>query len=129
MGDALRNRQWASQQKVFANLKWGSISPTDIDAFLDFGDRLFVFIEVKYGKRMPDTGQRIALERVCDACESPERVSVVLLASHECDGDIHLCDLPVFRYRYNRRWRNLTKDLSVKEAVDLFRVKANLESA
>lgn len=121
MGDVLHNREYAQQLKIFAGLKWGRISPTDIDAFLDFGDKLFVFVEVKHGASMPPIGQRIALERLCDACQNEARVSAVLIAAHSTSEDIHVKDLPVIRYRYLRQWRKPTSSITVHEAISKFR--------
>lgn len=121
MGDVLHNRDYAGQLKIFAGLKWGQISPTDIDGFLDFGDRLFVFVEVKHGGGMPPTGQRIALERLCDACESENRVSAVLIATHSTSKDIPVKDLRVTRYRWRRQWRAPQEELTVQQAINRFR--------
>lgn len=120
VSDILRNREFASQLKIFAGMKWGRISPTDIDGFLDFGDRLFVFIEVKHGKSMPPTGQRIALERLCDACESKNRASVAIVATHSTSDDIHIKDLPVHSYRWRRKWRIPASQITVHKAIDIF---------
>ena len=126
MGDILHNREQAGQLKIFAGLKWGSISPTDIDGFLDFGDRLFVFVEVKHGESMPPTGQRIALERLCDACEAENRVSAVLIATHSSSEDIEVKDLRVIRYRWRRKWVSPRGEISVQQAINRFRVIAGL---
>lgn len=127
MGDIIHNRDYASQLKIFAGLKWGAISPTDIDGFLDFGDRLFVFVEVKHGEGMPPKGQRIALERVCDACVAPNRFSVVLIASHTSSEDIIVKDLQVSRYRWNYRWIEPNTSLTVEQAVNRFRELAGVD--
>ncbi len=39
----IKNKEFISQVKVFSGIKIGSISPTDIDGFLDFGNKLFIF--------------------------------------------------------------------------------------
>ena len=129
MGDVLKNREHASQLKIFAGLKWGQISPTDIDAFLDFCDRLFVFIEVKHGTNMPPTGQRLALERICDACERDGRLVAVLVAAHSSDSDIQVKDLPVIKYRWQRQWITPKERLTVQEAVDRLRSIAGISES
>lgn len=108
------------QIKNFAGLQWGSIRPTDIDVFVDFQNKLFVFIEVKYGGGMPPTGQRIALERVCDACQTKERNSFVLIAKHNSrkDEDIDLKLAEVVKYRQNGEWKNPNKQITVHEAIN-----------
>ena len=32
----------------FTGLRWGKITPTDIDGFVEIRDKAYVFIEVKY---------------------------------------------------------------------------------
>ena len=73
----------------FDKMIFGTISPTDIDAFLDFGGKAFVIIETKYKNSPLPRGQRLALERLCDASEKGGVRSVVLVASYiNKTGDI-----------------------------------------
>lgn len=69
----IRNREYAKQLKDFSGLRYGKITPTDIDGFLDFGDQLFVVVEGKHAGSAIQTGQRLALERLVDACHCPPR--------------------------------------------------------
>lgn len=126
MGDVIKNINFARQVAVFKGLKWGSISPTDIDGFIDFCDRLFVFIELKYGTGLPNTGQRIALERLCDACTTDRRVAAVLVASHNTRADIQVNELQVIQYRWNRRWLIPEQYITVHDAVDRLLEKSGI---
>lgn len=45
----IRHRRRRLQVNDFSVLRYGRITPTDIDGFLDFGGRAFVFIELKHG--------------------------------------------------------------------------------
>lgn len=93
----------ATQVRDFTGLCFDAITPTDIDAFIDFGNRLFVFIEAKvHGAELP-RGQRLALERLCDS----QRVrTFVLIVSHESPPQepIDFAQASVVEYRYKRRW-------------------------
>ena len=62
-----------------------SIIPTDIDAFVDFGGNLFVFVEYKYRhrKKQQEEAQRRALERLCQTLDRGGARAFVLLAEHE----------------------------------------------
>lgn len=119
----IKNRGYISQIKSFKGLQWGAIYPTDIDAFLDFGDKLFVIVEVKYGGGMPKTGQRIALERLCDACATSHRKSVLLIAKHNNEEDIAIKDTKVEHYKMDGKWRQPQKIITVKEAIETLRQK------
>lgn len=116
----IRNREYASRLRDFSGLLYGKITPTDIDAFIDFQDKVFIFIEAKHGESMPPFGQRLALERLCDACQKSGRESIVLIASHSADGDIQIAVLPVTFIRYRSKWRRPRHSVTVREAIDGF---------
>jgi len=110
-------------------LTYGKITPTDIDGFLDFGNKLFVFIEVKYGDAALPTGQRLALERICDACQKAGIVSVVAIASHDsATQDIDVAGAMVTRYRYDGKWQNFKPGdgYTVRQFIDRMREFARL---
>ena len=44
----IRNREYAQILRDLTGLRWGKITPTDIDSFLDFGNKACVFIESKF---------------------------------------------------------------------------------
>lgn len=117
----IRNRANAKQLRDFRGLQFErGITPTDIDAFLDFGDKLFVFVEAKHGRAEPPTGQRIALERVCTATQSSGRESYVLLAHHDTPStqDVDLATATVSCVFHKHCWRPVRVNLTVREAID-----------
>ena len=121
----IRNREQARVLRDFSGLCWGTITPTDVDAFLDFGDKLFVFIEAKYnGARLP-YGQQLALERLCDACQSQDRDAILIIVRHtvaaEDDKDISCAELPVRRFRFRGVWREPQAPITLREAIELCR--------
>ena len=115
----IKNKDFISQVKLFSGMKFGSISPTDIDGFLDFGNKLFIFIEAKYGESTVKGGQKLALERLCDACQTDTRTSILVITNHVSDTDIDISNTLVNQYRYNRKWYT-PKTITLKEAVDKF---------
>ena len=112
----------ARQRCGFSGMRWGSITPTDIDAFLDFGNRFFVLIESKHeGAELPD-GQRLALERLCDASLVP---CVLIVVSHDCPStqDIDLATTRPLRYRWKGAWIDMNRETTCRELVDSIRTK------
>lgn len=106
--------------KDYSGLQYGKITPTDIDGFMDFGNKTFIFIELKHGNGEIPFGQKLALERLCDACGTEERTSAVLVARYRRDGgDIDVAPLPVSEYRISRQWHTPKQLISVKQAIDL----------
>lgn len=126
----IRNRQFAQQLRDFSGLRFGSITPTDIDGFMDFGDRLFVVLEGKHAGSRLQTGQRMALERLVDACHCPpRRVAVALILDHTeaADEDVNFGASIVCAIRWNGRWvPQQHKQITCRTAVE--RLKAYSEN-
>lgn len=122
----IRNREHAQQLRDFSGLKFHKITPTDIDGFVEFGDRLFVFIEAKYNNATLPYGQKLALQRLCDACHNPpHRYAIVLVAKHETKaGDVDYANAVVTETRWKGNWRyEFRQDVTVRAAIDSMRVK------
>jgi hypothetical protein len=119
----IQNRDQATRVNDFRNLKFGDITPTDIDGFIDFGNKHFIFLETKYKKSKLIGGQRLALERLCDATTIAGIESLVIIASHDGIGDIDVGTCKVTEYRYKFRWVHVFSGILVKEAVIKFRNK------
>lgn len=128
------NAKLVRQVLSFDGLRYGGGKcPTDIDGFLDWGGKEFVFIEAKYiGFALPK-GQKIAYENLCGACLAAGVKSIVLVAEHT-DKDpevvIDCAALPVRemwpgykkddKSRTRRVWRAPLRPVTVREAIDLF---------
>ena len=120
----IRNPEWAAMLKDFSGLRYGRITPTDIDAFIDFGDKAFIFVEAKYGSSPVPTGQSLALQRLCDACWKAGKESVLFIVEHSTKtGElIDLANLPVRTMRWRGKWAPLNKDFNLRQGVDFFRM-------
>ena len=101
----IRNRAFKQKIADFSGLRFGNITPTDLDAFMDFNNKLFVFVEAKHGGAPLSYGQRLAIERLCDACHRPpERYAVAFITSYNNEGDINFAQTTVTQYRWNGKW-------------------------
>jgi hypothetical protein len=116
---AFRNKRRARQLIEFDGLRYGTKMPMDIDAFMDFGGKAFVFIEAKYGDAPLPLGQRLALERLCDAIDNGIE-SYVLVARHTAPSrvDVDLATALVTEYRSRGKWRNTKEPHTVREFLD-----------
>ena len=102
----IRNRDFKTQVADMSGLKFGKITPTDLDAFMDFNNQLFVFVEAKHGESVMPYGQQLAIERLCDACHKPpHRYAVAFVTSHESSGDIDFANTTVTKYRWDGKWQ------------------------
>ena len=116
----IRNRELHSHFVDFTGLQFGKISPMDFDAFMEFNDKLFIFIETKYKVDKMPVGQGLAIQRLCDACQSKNRMSVAFLTRHECEGDIILSDSIVVSYRFKGKWHKAKENTKLSTAVKYF---------
>jgi hypothetical protein len=120
MRGEIYNRDRARQLRDFTGLQFGKITPTDIDGFVEFRGKLFIFIEIKLeGHELPH-GQRKALERACDAIASAGMSAWVLVVEHNTDPqeDIDVASCPVREFRYDAQWGEPIKPpVTCREAI------------
>lgn len=110
------------QKNNYTGLRWkGKLMPTDIDGFMEFNNRLFIFIESKCEGAMLPYGQKLALERVTDAVELSGKPSYCLVANHNTpvDQDIELAKSIVTRVRTKGEWHDVEGQKTVREVMDL----------
>lgn len=116
----IKNREFALRVNDFSGLRYGNITPTDLDGFIDFGNKTFIFIESKYGDAEMPYGQELALSRLCAACHQAGRKSILLLASHHGCGDVLISESIVKKYFYVNKWMRPSGTITVRQAVDEF---------
>ena len=118
---AIYARARAQQVRDYTGLLFGRITPTDLDGFMDFADRVFVFLELKHEDGRFPRGQRLALARLVDACQAARREAVLLVLMHATDSDIEAASLPVVEYRYRGEWKLPPRRISAREFIEKFR--------
>lgn len=113
------NRNRAKQVVNFNGLIYGNITPTDIDGLIDFHNKCFVFMELKYKDAPLPDGQRIAIENVIKSQGKP---SIGIVASHDmpADRDINAVDCRVREIFYHGKWHVVKQSYSVKRMIDRF---------
>lgn len=116
--------QRARQLNDFSGLRYGTITPTDVDVLIDLGNRHFVVAEIKgAGVRMP-FGQELAFTRLVDCVQDAGKYGLLLEAEHqEPDSEraINVAECLVRRYYVERRWSDVVGGtLTVRRAIDEF---------
>lgn len=119
MNDLIRNRQAVAQIIDFRKLHIGNITPTDIDGFIEYNDKYFIFIETKYRDKPLPTGQRLALQRLCDTLTSAGKHAIVFITSHyaEIGMDIDFGETIVTEYRCGFQWVVTTERTRLQDAI------------
>lgn len=95
-----------------------NVSPTDIDGYiqLDVGN-IFIFFELKYAGDIP-TGQKRALEKLCDAVNAGGGHAIVFHAIHGQEtGEIMARDAIVANVYYCGKWKPYPKKCDLLTAT------------
>ena len=121
------NRERARQIIDFSGLQYGKITPTDIDGFIDFGNKLFIYLEYKLIGAEFKIGQRVAIERIVRSSRVP---CYALLCRHDVEDiekDINAANAVVDIY-YTQKgvWRKPKMFIIVKDEVDILHEKYEL---
>jgi len=117
----IRNHEYAAQIRDFSGLRWGTITPTDIDGCIDWHNRLWVLLEFKHSGAELPFGQRLALERQCDDLQDC-KPTLLVVASHEAppEQDIDAANAIVTEYRYKGEWLTRRSGCTVRALLDTF---------
>lgn len=126
----IKNRERASQIRDFTGLRYrNKITPTDVDGLIEFGNRAYVVIELKYGESPMKYGQRLALERTVDDWASAGKPSICIVAQHDTrpSEDIDVANCKVVGFRWNGGWHETRSGRNVKEVVDRWLASVGLQ--
>lgn len=121
---AHRNR--AAQIRDFSGLRWGNITPTDIDLIVDFQDKLWVIGELKHTDAPLPYGQQLALERLARDLHTVGKPVLCVVAEHstEIGNDVIAADSIVRTYYWKKgkvwSWATPRKPIVLKSAIDMF---------
>ena len=123
MRGKIRNRNIAKQLKDFSGLRFGKITPTDVDGLLEFNDKLYIIIEVKYGDASMPYGQQLAFQRGCDAWQSEKRNAYIIVAHHRTpeEQDIDVASQVVGSIYHKKQWDRPRIGMTVRQAIEEIR--------
>lgn len=121
----ISNRDRAKQLRDYSGLLYGKITPTDIDGFIEYKNKAYVFIELKHEDAGVRYGQGLALERLTDDLERCGKPTLCIFASHtqhDPEEDIRVAETKVSHFRLKKQWRKFKESLkvTVKELIDVF---------
>ncbi|MBQ7220762.1 MAG: hypothetical protein IJS28_07275 [Synergistaceae bacterium] len=118
----IQYRDRARQLIDFSGIKYGRITPTDIDGFLEYKGKAFVFYEYKLPEvEMPD-GQGLALTRMVDVLSTAGKEAVLFLCRHNetnPNKDIIGSDAIVEGVYWHGKWHQGAQQ-TVKQQTDKF---------
>lgn len=89
----------------YSGLRFRNITPTDIDGFVEYRNKAYIFLELKYGDAPLPPGQRLALERLCDDLQKRKPTLLIVATHHSAHEDIDAARATIAEFRYKGRWR------------------------
>ena len=113
----------ARQLNSFTGLKFGSITPTDLDGLIDYHNERFAFLELKLRDGPLSEAQATAIIRVVDAIEAAKKRAAFFVAEH-CEDDPTV-DVPadrcLIRSIYSRQqWWQPEIEMTLRAGLDRF---------
>lgn len=115
------HKERAKQGCDFTGLRYDNITPTDIDAFIEYKDEAYIFIEAKLNDAEMAYGQKLALERLCDDLQKIKPTLLILITHNTPpDQEIDFAQAAVKKYRYKGRWTIPQNVPTTKELIDSF---------
>ena len=114
----------AKQLIKFTGLDYNNISPTDIDGIIEYKNKAYIIIELKYNNTPLPFGQQLALERMTRDLGHFKDVLIVI-ADHNIKDpkkDIQLAECKVRKiYMSNQyQWRETKQTMDVKTIINEF---------
>lgn len=106
----------------FDGLQYGSITPTDIDGLIEYKNKAYAFIELKYKDAEMPYGQQLALERMVDDFTRVGKVATVFLCEHyvtDTNEEIIASESIVRSCYYRGNWVD-DGERTLKERLDSF---------
>lgn len=114
----IRNRELAARLRDFSGMRFGNITPTDVDGLIEYHDKGYVIIETKYNAAPMPYGQRLALQRTCDDLQTQKPTLLVVAANRNQEGDIDIANTEVTEYRFDGKW--LKRQCTTRQLVERF---------
>lgn len=116
------SRERRQQIVDFSKIRYGNITPTDIDGYIEKADRIFAYYELKYGDAKMPYGQRTALENMIDALTRDGKKAVLFLCRHNVHNpheDIDAAETVVDELYFNFKWYK-GRGIKLKQLSDRF---------
>jgi hypothetical protein len=114
-------RERARQIIDFSGLRYGNITPTDVDGCIEYQNKCILFLEYKYDDAKMPRGQELAFERIVDDIQNGGKECALMVCSHNvqnCEKDIDAATAKVVRLYWHGRWYDYQEKKTVKERVD-----------
>ena len=99
----IAHRERARQIIDFSGLRYGNITPTDIDGLIEYHDKAYILMEFKYKNAEVPAGQMLAYKRLANDLQKAGKPTVLLICRHDVENpeqDIDAASAMVTEYWY-----------------------------
>lgn len=105
----------------FEGLRYGNITPTDIDGLIEYRGKAVLLYEFKLRGYGMSEGQRLALTRIVDGLEASGKFAALLLCEHDTpvEQDVDAAGAEVAGVYWRHEWRE-GGGRTVKDWTDAF---------
>ena len=119
------NKDRARQLIRFDGLKYGNITPTDIDGLIEYQNKLWILYEAKYADKDVPQGQRLALERFIQNVKGDGKHGIAMIVQHDVKDtrkEIFLgsCKVREIYTTENPTWKQITFPVTAKIMSDIY---------
>jgi len=111
----IRYPQRSKQIIDFSGIRFGNATPSNVDGLLELDNHFFVIFEFKHiSAAKMSKGQRMMIERVCDAIHgrrSPSAYCVAIVAHHDAPShqEIDAAKSKALGVRWDGEWLNVSQ--------------------
>lgn len=102
----IQNRKRARQIIDFSGVRYGNITPTDIDGYIEYHDKAIILVEMKLNNAEVPYGQYLALKRLIDNSAQAGKDAVLFICEHnidDCEKDIDASNAIVRTIYYSKQ--------------------------
>lgn len=101
-------------------MRFGTITPTDIDGLIEYDDKCYVVFESKYQDAEIPYGQKLALVRLVDNLNKP---AILIHSTHDvsdCNQDVDVGNSTVAAYYFNHKWYYPSNKYTLRQLTERF---------
>lgn len=119
----IQNKERARQLIDFRGIRYGNITPTDIDGYIEYHNKAFIFYEMKRNGCNMSHGQELSLRNIVDSLFRCGKYAVLFLCDHDVSNphdDIIAADAIVRSIYLGNGDERPGRGKTAKEATDIF---------
>jgi hypothetical protein len=124
----IRHVERAQQINDFSGLRYGTITPTDLDGVIELHDKGYIIHEVKYRNAEVPYGQRLCLQRMVKDFVKAGKKAIAIIVEHYVDdtsepvdnAECNVREIFTTNKEGEWEWRPTKTPFKLKQLTDAF---------